>query len=148
MAADGVDTPVIEHDDTVCILHRADALRDDDLRRVGNVGRERLLNLRIRARVDGARRVIENEHLRLFQQRAGDAQALLLAAGDVRAALLDIGVIAVRHGGNEFIRTREHAGVTELLVRGVFVAPAEIFGDRTGKQLVFLQTAPRRVSRS
>ena len=29
--------------------------------------------------------------------------------------------------------------MTELLVRGVFVAPAEIFGDRTRKQLVFLQ---------
>ena len=139
MAADGVNTPVIEHDDTVRVLHGADALRDDDLRRLRDIGGKGLLDLRIRARVDGARRVIENKHLRLFQQRAGDAQALLLAAGDVRAALLDIGVIAVRHGGNEFIRTREHAGVTELLVRGVFVAPAEIFGDRTRKQLVFLQ---------
>lgn len=50
-----------------------------------------------------------------------------------------MGVITVRHGGDELIRTREHAGVTELLVRGVFVAPAEVFLDRSGKQLVFLQ---------
>ena len=101
---------VIEHNDAVGILHRADALRDDDLRRVGNVGRERLLDLRIRARVDGARRVVEDEHLRLFQQRTGDTQALLLAAGNVRAALLDVGVIPVRHGGDEAVRARSLLG--------------------------------------
>ena len=139
MAADGVNVPVVEHDDAVRVLHGTDALRDDDLRRLRDIGGKSLLDLRVRARIDGARRVVEDEHFRLLQQRAGDAQALLLAAGDICAALLDIGVIAVWHGGDELIRTREHAGVPEFLVRGILIAPTEVLLDRAGKQLVFLQ---------
>ena len=50
-----------------------------------------------------------------------------------------MGVIPVRHGGDELIRARKLAGMTQLLIRGVFIAPAEIFGDRAGKEFVFLQ---------
>lgn len=151
MAADIGNMPIVEHDDAVGVLHGADALRDDDLRRLRDIGGKGLLDLRVRARIDSACRVIEDKHLRLFEQRAGDAQALLLAAGDICAALLDIGVIAVRHGGDELIRTREHAGVLEFLVRGILIAPAEVLLDRAGKQLVFcstMATALRSVSRS
>ena len=66
------DLAVVEHEDHVGVLHRGDALRDDDFRRVGDLLRERLADQRVGARVDGARRVVENQDLRLFQQSARD----------------------------------------------------------------------------
>ena len=139
MPAAGRDAAVVEHEDHVGVLHRGDALRDDDLRRVGDLRRERLADQRVGARVDGACRVVENQNLRVLQQGARDAQALLLAAGDVGAALFDVGVVALREGADEVVRLRELAGVDELLVRRVLVAPAQVLLDRAGEQHVFLQ---------
>ena len=45
--------------------------------------------------------LVESSRMRIFgffSSARRDAEALLLAAGDVRAALLDVGVVAVREG--------------------------------------------------
>ena len=50
-----------------------------------------------------------------------------------------MGVVAVGEGADEVVRLREAAGLLKLRVRGVLIAPAEIFFDAAGKQLVLLQ---------
>ena len=74
----------------VGVLHAGNALGNDDLRRIRDLLAQGLADARVRRGIDGARRIVEDEDLRLFQQGAGDAQALLLPAGDIRAALLDV----------------------------------------------------------
>ena len=53
----------------------------------------RVLQVRAGQRVERAERLVEQQHLRLHRQRAGDADALLHAAGDLRRPL----VLGMRH---------------------------------------------------
>mgnify|MGYP006912300482 CR=1 FL=1 len=92
---------VVHHENEVGILHGRDALGNDDLRRLGDIGAEALADQRVGAGIDRAGRIVKNEDLGLFEKGAGDAQALLLPAGDVRAALLDVGVVPVGEGADE-----------------------------------------------
>ena len=104
------DAAVIHHENEIGVLHGRDALGNDDLRRLGNVGAEALADQRVGARVDRTGRVVEDQNFGLFEQRAGNAQALLLAAGDVRTALLDVGVVFVGECLDEVVRAGELAG--------------------------------------
>ena len=62
-----------------------------------------------------------------------------MAAGYVRAALFYVGVVAVRELGDKVVGLGQLAYMYKLLIRGVLVAPAEVFLDSAGKQLVLLQ---------
>ena len=83
----------------------------------------RLPDERVCLCVDGGGRVVHDQDLRLFQQCPRDAQPLLLAAGDVRAALFDIGVIFVGEGLDELIRLRKLADANQVFIRRVLIAP-------------------------
>ncbi len=50
-----------------------------------------------------------------------------------------MGVVAVGEAADEFIRLCETAGLLDLLVRRVRIAPAEVLADRAGEELVLLQ---------
>ena len=90
MPSHAVDFAVFHHDDQIGVLNGGYALRNDKLRRSGDLLPHRLTDLRVRPRIDRGGRVVQNQHLRLFQQRTRDAEPLLLAAGNVGAALLDV----------------------------------------------------------
>ena len=47
--------------------------------------------------------------------------------------------VAVRHGLDEFCGARQFADMAQVFIRGRFVAPAEIFGNRAGEKLILLQ---------
>ena len=87
MGADGVDLSVIHDDDLIRIHDRSDALGDDQLGHVLDGG-QLPADLGFRRRIDGAGGIIENQNLRFFQKRTGDAETLLLAAGEIDTALL------------------------------------------------------------
>ena len=109
VATETGDAAVVEHEDAVGMLNGARTLRDDDLGRVGQVARQTLADKRVGLGVDGARGVVENEDLRALQQGARNAQTLLLAAGDVGAALFDVGVVLLREALDELVRLSELA---------------------------------------
>ena len=90
MRADRLHRAAVKDNDLVGLLHGGNALRDDDLGGVRDLLCECPSDERIGLGIDRARRVIEDEDLRLFQQCARDAQTLLLAARNVAAALLDV----------------------------------------------------------
>ena len=59
---------------------------------------QRLLHPRLGRRVERAGRLVEDQDRRILQQRAGDRQALALAAGKRGAALADQRVVALAAG--------------------------------------------------
>ncbi len=56
-----------------------------------------------------------------------------------------MGIIAVGEGADEFVGAGELAGVDELLIGGVGVAPAEVLLDGAGEEDVLLQHHGHRV---
>ena len=103
MSTQAVDLAVVQHQDAVCILHGRDALCNDDLGGAGDLLPEGLADLGIGGGIHGAGAVVQDQHLGLAQQRAGNGQALLLAAGHVGAALLDPGIVLVGEALDELI---------------------------------------------
>ena len=137
---------VIHDEDHVRVHDRGHALGDDDLGGFGDIGPEALADEGVGARIHRAGGIVEDQDLRLLQEGAGDAEPLLLPAGDVGAPLLDMGVVAVGEGADKLVRLGEPAGLGQLLVGGVFIAPAQILGDRAREELVFLQHHRNSVS--
>src|SRR5699024_4685403 len=119
VVADRADAAAVHHDDAVGILHGSDALRNDDLGGLRDELTEPLADQGVGLGVHRAGGVVQDQHFGLFQQRAGNAQALLLAAGYVGAALLDPGVVLVGELLDEFVGLRQLAGLHHLSVGGV-----------------------------
>ena len=83
VGAEAVDLAVVQHEDAVGILHRGNALCNDDLGGAGDLLTERLPDLCVGGGIHGTGGVVEDEDLRLAQQGAGDGQTLFLTAGDI-----------------------------------------------------------------
>ena len=73
-----------------------------------------MADLRIRGGIDSGGRVIQNQDAGLFQQCAGNAEALLLAARDIVAALLDVGLVLIGEALDKLIGAGLLAGVLDL----------------------------------
>ena len=93
------DPPAVEHHDPRRILHCGEAVGDDH----GGLAREGRAQVvedrRLGLGVDRRQGVVEEEDRRVLGQRPGDGGALLLAAGEVDAALPQERVVAVRQRG-------------------------------------------------
>ena len=63
----------------------------------------RLLDVHLRARVNGARRLVEYEHGRICENRAGYSQKLTLTLRDIFAVLLEHGLIPVGQSAYEVV---------------------------------------------
>ena len=88
--------PLVHDDDAVAARGRCHAMRDQDHAALGALAVDGLENALLRAGIDGAQRVVQNEDLRLRDERAGERHALLLPARELHAALADHRVEAVR----------------------------------------------------
>ena len=92
------DVVVVEDDYLVGVADGADALGDDDDGGVLQVLGEGAAYLGLGGGVDRGGGVVEYEYRGVPEHGAGDAEPLLLAAGDVHAALVEPGVEALGHG--------------------------------------------------
>ena len=113
------DAPGIHNKDHVRMLDRRHALGDDDLRGFRNIAPEALANHGIGVRVNGGSRVIQDQHLRMLEQRTRNAKPLPLSAGNIGSSLLDMRVVSIRESRDEFVRTGKAAGFLQLLIRGI-----------------------------
>ena len=75
---------------------------------------ERLLHGALGAGVEGAGGLVEEQDGRVAQDRPGDRDALLLAAGEPVAALADDGVVALGQRGDEVVDARGAGRVLDL----------------------------------
>ena len=138
MASKTIYFSVLHDNDTVCVLHTGNTLCNDQLCRFRNLGQECLPDFCIGCGIDSTCTVIQNQHLWFFQQRSCDTEALFLAAGYVGSALLDVGVVALRHPVDKFISAGKTADTLALFFRSIFITPAKIVENGTGKQHIFL----------
>ena len=77
--------------------------------------------------VDGARRLDEDEHVGVAQQRPGEGEPLALAAGERAAALLELAVEAAVDRGEGIVGVGDVEGGEP----GVVVGPAELSAQRS-----------------
>ncbi len=85
------------------------AVRDDQRRPAAHRLAQADADPRLRRRVDGRGRVVEDEDPRIDGERARDRDALALAARERDAALADHRVVALRQPLDELVRLRERA---------------------------------------
>ena len=139
MSAHIDDLAVVEHDNAIRVHNGGDALGDDNFGGFGHGIPQRGADARVGGGIHGGGRVVKDNDLGLFQQRPGDAQPLLLAAGNVHAALAKIHIISPGQSADKFIRRGGLAGGGDFRVGGVGVAPAQVFFNGAGEQHVLLQ---------
>ena len=83
------DLAAVEHEDAVAIDHARQAMGEDQRRAALHQPVERLLDHRLVLGIDGRQRLVEHQDRRVAQQRAGDGDALALAARELDALLAD-----------------------------------------------------------
>ena len=96
------------------------------------------VDLRFLVEVQVSRAFVEEKNLRLAVKGARQQQALLLSAGQRAAHVADQAVIGHRHR-HDLVVDAGHSGALDhpLLIAGRLIE-ADIIGDRTGQELVFL----------
>lgn len=139
MGIEAVDMAIVQHQNAVGVLDAGDALCNDDFGCAGNFPGKSRTDSGIGSGIHGGSGVIQNQHLGMLEQSPGDAQPLLLTAGDIGTAPLDTGMIAVGQPINEFIGTGGLTGLDTCLIRGVGIAPAQVIQNGAGEEGVLLQ---------
>ena len=104
------------HQDLVGGQDGGEAVGDGEGGAAGGQARQGFLNQPLGVRVEGAGGLVQNQDARVFQDGAGDGDALLFAAGELVAALADDGVIAFRQGGDVVVDGGGLGGCDQFLV--------------------------------
>src|SRR5690606_19044862 len=131
------DAPVVQHDDVVRVLHRGDAVRDQDGGAAFHHPLQLAQNRVFGLRVHRGQAVVENHNARVFHQRPGDAGALLLPARQRYAPLADHRFVAVGKAHDVVVQLGLFGRLLDLLPREV-AAEADVFGDGGGEEEVVL----------
>ena len=92
---------------------------------------ERLLDGQLALGVERAGRLVEQQDGRVAEQRAGDGDALALAARQPHAARAEMGGEALRQRLDEGERRGRLGGRPHLVVGRVGPAVADVVGDRS-----------------
>ena len=115
------------------------AVGDGDHGLAGHQVVELLLDGRLHLRVERARRLVEDQDRRVLQQHAGDGHALALAAGQLDAALADVGRVGlaapqVLQPGDEVVGLRLPGGRDRRRLAGVGPAVEDVVAHRAVQQ--------------
>ena len=86
---------VVDHHEPVAAVEGGEPVGDDDDRHLVAQPVECLADQVLGAHVERTGRLVEDQHVGVFDERSGDDQALLLAAAQVAAAFADLTVVAV-----------------------------------------------------
>ena len=97
------DVAVLHDKDKVGVFNCRQAVGNDEACAVFRELIHGALDQKLCARIDGAGRLVQNQHGRVLEHGAGDGQQLLLAGGDAGALGQD-GIEAVRQRADEFIQ--------------------------------------------
>src|SRR5262249_11220859 len=107
MAAVLDQTAALEGDDAIHRAHRAEPVGDDQHRAPFGGLLHVVLDDALAFVVEGAGRPVENENARIGDERAGNGDALALAARQRRAALADQRIVTLGQLENEIMRAGE-----------------------------------------
>ena len=102
------------------------------------------------ASLSGSRALVASSRIRIrgVNQGPGDRDPLLLSAGQVRRALFDISLVAVRHALDEFFGPRQSRGIDRVR-QGQPRAPRDdVVADRAAEQKIVLQYDPEALAQT
>ncbi|KAK1241728.1 hypothetical protein MKX07_007551 [Trichoderma sp. CBMAI-0711] len=105
-----------QHENDIRILHRRQPMRDNHHRPALAGPLKGRLDKLLALRVERASRLVEQQDVRVADERAGDGDALLLAARERDAAGANVGVVAFGEGDDEVVDGGVAAGLVYLLV--------------------------------
>ena len=130
---------MVEDDDPVGALHGGQPVGDDDRRPAAHRRFQRCLHDPLAFGVETAGRFVEQQQGRVLEDRAGDGDALPLAAGQANATLTDESGIAFRQPVHEFVDEGGSRGGTHLFVAGLGPAVADVVGNAAREDHCFLR---------
>ena len=110
-------------------------MRHDEDRAPAHEARERVLDHRLVLRIDRRQRLVQQQDRRVAQQRAGDGDALALAAGEADAALADHRVVALRQAGDEAVGVGRPRSGFHLGVARAGLAEADVLRRRAVEEI-------------
>ncbi len=132
--AEGSDPPVAQHGDLVDRAQHARLMGDDDH---GALPRPQAVQRRLQGQLAGTVEIgvglVEHDQRRLAEQRPGEAQPLLLPAGEPDPAGPDRRVVALRQAEDHLVhigeaRGLDHRGLVDL------AHARDVLGDGAGEQ--------------
>lgn len=133
------DLSILQNHDGVGVAHGGEAVGDHEGGPFCHQTVHALLDVLFRSRIDGARRFIEDQDRRLGYRRSRDIKKLSLALTQIRAVALQNGVIALGKPHDKGMGRCHLRCLNDLLVGGIKPSVADIFHDRSRKQVGILK---------
>mgnify|MGYP000706986087 CR=1 FL=1 len=130
-----LDAVGTEDEDAVVVLDGGQAVGDGQ--RGAAVGQlfKALAHQDLALVVQSAGGLVQDQNGRVLQEDAGDGDALLLAAGELNAALTDVGVEAILQGEDEPLGTGQTGRFDDLLTGGTGLAVGDVVRHRAAEQI-------------
>src|SRR4051794_22277315 len=119
VAPDCHDPAAIHYDDAIGIADGGEAVGDDERRTAFAEPGETREHFTLAQRVEGRRRLVEDQDRGVLEKRARHAEPLPLAARHRRTGSAELGRIATVQLDDELVRVRGDGGALHLLRRGV-----------------------------
>ncbi|ERJ36121.1 hypothetical protein L810_0924 [Burkholderia sp. AU4i] len=126
--------PLVEHQDAVGADHAGQPVREHERGPPAREPVECLLDQRFVLRVDRRQRLVEQQDRCVAQQRAGNREALALAARQHEPAFADARRITVRQRRDEIVRVGRTRGGDHVRVARVGAAEPQVVGDAAVEQ--------------
>jgi len=133
------DALVRDVQDAVAVLHRRQTVRDDERGAALQQLVQASLQQTLRLGIDRRRRFVEDQDARVGEQRAGERDELALALGQLRAAFVHFGHIALLELADELVRAYGLGRRDDFFFRGVELAVTDVVQDRAGEDEAVLQ---------
>ena len=118
MAADITDFAAIQHEDGIRIHNGGEPVGNDQRGAALHQLGEGFLHCPLGGGIQRAGGFIQQQDRRVFEYRPGDGKALALPAGKFHAQRPDLGIIALWHGHDEFVRMGGTRGGHDFLAAG------------------------------
>ena len=125
---------ILEHNDFVGIFHRTHTVGNNDNRLTCKQTGECLLYHGLVLHIQACRRLVQQHDGCVFEQRAGDGDALALATGQLGAVLADHGVVALRHAAHKLVAVGGTRGRKHFLIGGITTPEADVSHHRVVKE--------------
>src|SRR3954468_4993831 len=138
MGAALYNRPAAHDEDSVAVHDRLEPVRHEDDGPHALQGPERFDQMPLVLGIQRASRLVEVQERGLREQRAGDGDALALAAGQVLAAVAQMGFVALRQILDEPGRARHRGGLGDFLLGGLGTAIRNILGNADRQHDVLL----------
>ncbi|MPM25386.1 hypothetical protein SDC9_71877 [bioreactor metagenome] len=128
------DLALLEHHDPVGIGDGREPVRDGDDGAALAHRVQAVLDVALGLGVERRGRLVEQQDRRVLQQRAGDADALLLAARELQPALAHRRLVALGQAHHEVMDFRGSGGRDDLGLGGAGAAIGDVVADRIVEQ--------------